>query len=602
VSPVVQIFSLPMDELKTAIELAMITVDPALKEQAMQYCNSIKALPNGWEICLQTAETNQYFLLTSAPEIRFFCFQVLEETLRHRYQSLDQNQRLLLRKTFWKWTAEHLQEKFPYFLKMKLFVLIIVLFKNEYPAAWPTFFDELYEILQGGRTRCIKSFLQICTTIDEEVVCQYIQRSPEELAKNTVIKDTMRDHAIPRLLETWHSIFITYRSNASIAKRCLVLFGLYVSWIDIGLVLKDGFHTTLYECFGNDELKNAACECLGNIVLKGMKPSDKLDLIHGLDVIPFLSNLRIVGDEEFEEQIAKLINNIGMELCDSYENPASTDEEKFRIIAMLDNLFPLLLKYLANEYDDTTSALFPFLSGYLLLLKRVRRMSTQGISNDNLRSLLEVLAIKMKYDEDEEYGMGDGEDESLFMDVRRSLKVHLESISTIDESLFTNCVCDVVCRTFDSWKAGNQSGLKWSDAELAIYLLYGFVEAKVSHGPPVFILENGSVSPLGIMLSKLMESGISEYPHPAVSTIYFEVLIRYAKFFEQRQDLIPIALQSFLDSRGLFHSIKSLRLRVNYLFLRFVKALRPVLARYTESILSVIQVFCVDVAFTCHKA
>jgi exportin-T len=272
-----------------------------------------------------------------------------------------------------------------------------------------------------------------------------------------------------------------------------------------------------------------------------------------------------------------------------------------RAIEMLNHLFPLLLKYLANEYDDTTMALFPFLGNYLLLLKRVRRANAQGISNENLRSLLEVLALKMKYDEEEEYKIGTdaGEDEALFLEVRKSLRIHLESICAIDEGLFTSCICELVCRTFDSIH-GNFGNVKWSDAELAIYMLHGFVEAKVTNGPPVFVLDNGSLSPLGVMLSKLMESNISEYPHSSVPFIYFEVLNRYTKFFEQRQDYIPAALQSFLDNRGLFHSVKSLRLRVNYLFLRFVKALRPLLGQFTESVLSVIQVLLFNLASVGH--
>ncbi len=38
---------------------------------------------------------------------------------------------------------------------------------------------------------------------------------------------------------------------------------------------------------------------------------------------------------------------------------------------------------------------------------------------------------------------------------------------------------------------------------------------------------------------------------------------------------------------GLFNQSKSIRIRVNYLFLRFVKSLRPHLSKYVESILSI---------------
>ncbi len=93
-----------------------------------------------------------------------------------------------------------------------------------------------------------------------------------------------------------------------------------------------------------------------------------------------------------------------------------------------------------------------------------------------------------------------------------------------------------------------------------------------------------------MLLSQLVESGISNHPHPIVSSIYFEVLNRYSGFFEKQTNYIPIALQSFLDARGLFHPVKTVRLRTNYLFLKFVKVLKKVLVPYVEGMLAVLQV------------
>jgi exportin-T len=503
---------------------------------------------------------------------------------------LNSAEKSFMQATLWNWLLEHVQQKFPYFLRNKLFVLIVLLFKNRYPRDWPSFFDELFNVLET-QPSSIKTFLHICMTIDEEVVCQYIQRGDEELQKNTLIKDTMREVAIPRLVSTWHKVLQNfYRSEASITNLCLNVFGVYVSWIEIGLIMKDGFLNCLYDCFSIDTVKNAAADCLSNMILKGMKPVDKLNFIELLNVIPMLQNLTILNDPVFEEQIAKLVNTIGLEICGCCEDHQSSEQDKVRSLKFLDSLFPLLLKFLSNEYDDTTSALFSFLSAYLLMIKRVRRMGIPGISNDNLRSLLQVLASKMKYDLNEEYRVGDaaGEDEALFAEMRKGLKIHLESIAAIDDELFSATICDVVCSLFDRIKTSSKT-VSWVDAELSLYLLYGYSEAKVQTGPPSYILESGQLTSLGVMLTKMMDSGISQYLHPSIPAIYFEVVIRYAKFFEQRQDLIPAALQSFLDTRGLFHSSKPLRLRINYLFLRFIKLLRSTLGQYVESILAVIQ-------------
>ena len=89
----------------------------------------------------------------------------------------------------------------------------------------------------------------------------------------------------------------------------------------------------------------------------------------------------------------------------------------------------------------------------------------------------------------------------------------------------------------------------------------------------------------------MIECGLSNHTHPSIPSIYFEVINRYPTFFEKRTEYIPPVLQSFLDGRGLFHCVKSIRVRCQYLFLRFVKALRFFMGGYVEGILAALQVF-----------
>ncbi len=116
-------------------------------------------------------------------------------------------------------------------------------------------------------------------------------------------------------------------------------------------------------------------------------------------------------------------------------------------------------------------------------------------------------------------------------------------------------------------------------------------------GPPLFMTPEGMTTPLGILLSLMVESGISNHPHPSIASIYFEVVNRYSGFFEKHINYLPIALQSFLDARGLFHPVKSVRLRTNYLFLKFVKSMKKFLVPYVEGMLTVLQVFSFDDSF-----
>ena len=63
--------------------------------------------------------------------------------------------------------------------------MLILLFINEYPSGWPTFFKELFEILQVGPVM-VDMFLRIIETIDRLVVSTETIRSTGEVAQNTL--------------------------------------------------------------------------------------------------------------------------------------------------------------------------------------------------------------------------------------------------------------------------------------------------------------------------------------------------------------------------------------------------------------------------------
>ena len=247
--------------------------------------------------------------------------------------------------------------------------------------------------------------------------------------------------------------------------------------------------------------------------------------------------------------------------------------------------------------------LSPYLSAYLLILKRLKRVAIEKDLSQDLLQLLQVIVLKMKYDPDEPFRMGAeaGEEEALFLELRKSLKVHMESIAVIDTDLFSNCIHGLVCSAFEGVLAQQRGGkaVLWVDAELPLYLLYIYTEATTCvsqsnatkvlvRGSSMYHLNDGTLTPLGLMLSKMMESGVSGYPHESIPLIFFEVVIRYAQFFEHHSQYIPEALQAFLDARGLHHNVPSIRIRINYLFLRFVKMQRSILYTFAENILSAI--------------
>ncbi|XP_010770519.1 exportin-T-like, partial [Notothenia coriiceps] len=107
--------------------------------------------------------------------------------------------------------------------------------------------------------------------------------SPQEIRRNTLIKDQMRERCIPTLVESWFQILQTYQqSHPEITCQCLEVVGAFVSWIDLNLIANDRFVNLLLSQMSVMELREEACDCLFEIINKGMDPADKIKLVESL--------------------------------------------------------------------------------------------------------------------------------------------------------------------------------------------------------------------------------------------------------------------------------------------------------------------------------
>ena len=342
-------------------------------------------------------------------QVRFFCLQVLEDVLRFRLQNLSSENALMLRQTLWKWTCAHYQESDPIYLKNKLAVVLTLLFKHQYLQEWNSFFDDLFALVFGKNdTHLLDLFLRICITLDEEIVST--TRGQKEAALLTAIKDTMRLNAVEKLTEAWISILLNYAgTHPEIAQVCIRLFGSYVSWIDINLVVQERFVSVLYQSLNTASLRIAACDCLAEIVYKGMKPLEKLSLIQGLNIPDVLVNLASVSpkpeseDLELDMVIAKLINATGVEICSGLDDSQLSAELIPRAFDLLNRIFPSLLQFMSKTDQDVCTVVFPFVGAFLLTLKRLKKTPAYASLSqipERMDSLLRVLVLKMRHEPD----------------------------------------------------------------------------------------------------------------------------------------------------------------------------------------------------------
>jgi exportin-T len=78
----------------------------------------------------------------------------------------------------------------------------------------------------------------------------------------------------------------TYETtNPALVCSCLDVIGAYVSWIDINLIANDRFVTVLLRFMSVLVLRESACDCVHEIICKGMDPAAKTALIESFTAV-----------------------------------------------------------------------------------------------------------------------------------------------------------------------------------------------------------------------------------------------------------------------------------------------------------------------------
>ncbi|KAG0225933.1 pre-tRNA nuclear export protein [Mortierella sp. GBA43] len=615
---------------------------------ATQYCEQVKASPDGWQSCLALFIREP----KSTPETRLFCLQVVEEVLMSRSNTLDETRLNFFRQTF----MDYIQREYvtggvdntlssdPSYLKNKFAHAMALLFRQTYLKSWTTFFSEMLTFIaplpqSTGKSnmKMVDLFLRILMSIDEEVVNTLTSRisSKEENTLNINIKDRMREQDVPALAGAWYELLTEYKErDLNFAEMLLRIVGVYVAWIDISLIVNERFVSLIYSFLLTTSIRNAAADCLTDVIKKGMKPLDKLQLISILGIVDVLQQVDLSSDSEFRGKIARLVNNLGLQLCQIWQDTNPQANSNYPPTANptayshVSQLVPLLLQFLRDGDDNVSEAVFGFLREILNIFKTIKK-ATGSLPQEQkalMRQILESIVMKMKYGEDMDWvcvaiaggsesvgtiGEDSIADEDMldFLEMRQELKRFYDQIAALSASLTTTFLHSAVTTTLTTFvaeKAAGSAGVSdWRDLELALYLLYLYGEAV--KGAPQFAVVAPSVganggkianpippagaplTPLGECLFEMCKSGVSAYPHPSVSATFFEIACRYSNFFEIRPDCIPDVLEAFVDTRGLHHPIPANRTRVWYLFWRFTKDLKAKLAPFVQTVLTSIQ-------------
>lgn len=79
-------------------------------------------------------------------------------------------------------------------------------------------------------------------------------------------------------------------------------------------------------------------------------------------------SLFVQSDSDWGEHVAKLINVLGCELCQIYAENDLPADAKTTAYALIEKTWPFMLKFLGDEYDDTSCAVLNFVNDTLTLV------------------------------------------------------------------------------------------------------------------------------------------------------------------------------------------------------------------------------------------
>uniref|UniRef100_A0A8B9BRK7 Exportin-T n=1 Tax=Anser brachyrhynchus TaxID=132585 RepID=A0A8B9BRK7_9AVES len=518
--------------------------DADFRQRALAYFEQLKISQDAWQVCAEALAQSIY----SDDHIKFFCFQVLEHQIKFKYSELTEVQQQLIRETLITWLQAQMLNPQPEktFIRNKAAQVFALLFVTEYLTKWPKFFFDILSVVDLN-PRGVDMYLRILMAVDAELVDRDVVHTSEEARRNTLLKDTMREQCIPSLVESWYQILQNYQyNNSELTCQCLEVVGAYVSWIDLSLIANERFINMLLGHMSVEVLREEACDCLFEIVNKGMDPIDKTKLVESLCQVLQSAGLFSIDQEDdvdFLARFSKLVNGMGQALIASWTKLIKNGDMKSAqdTLQAIEAKVSLMLQLLIHEDDDISSNIIGFCYDYLHILKQLSALSDQ--QKANVEAIM--LAVMKKLTYDEEYNFeNEGEDEAMFVEYRKQLKLLLDRLAQVSPELLLASVRRVFNTTLQNWQT-----TRFMEVEVAIRLLYMLAEAlPVSHGAHF----SGDVTKATAL-----------------------------------QDMMRT--MAFLDHRGLRHTSPKVRSRTAYLFSRFVKSLNKQMNPFIEDVLNRIQ-------------
>ncbi|KAK9783551.1 putative Exportin-T [Seiridium cardinale] len=584
--------------------------DQAIKAQAYDFLQQLRSDPQAWQACVS--------LFTRTPRVseivRHVCLELISNSV-HTH-TLDPQSLVYLRDSLLAYVRETYGTNRPdqvdsANLQNKITQTLTYLFVTLYQHGWETFFDDFLTLtaLPGSSSHDnvigTVLYLRILNNVHDEIADQVLVRQGNDAKIHAELKDLVRVRDVGKIAQSWQELLAEHADqNVVIVETTLKVIGKWVSWIDISLIINDSMMCRIFPLIGRtnpnggeDKIRDAAVDAFTEIVGKKMRPADKANMIAFLNLRDIISQLIASPplndfkgtpryDTDLGEAVAKLVNTILADLVRVLEDRSTDDDTRVKANQQLQEFLPLLLRFFSDEYDEICSTVIPSLTDILTYLRKLPELP--GPFREMLPPILNAIIMKMRYDETSSWGHEDEQtDEAEFQELRKRLQLLQKSVAAADQNLYVEVLTNLVANTFQRLdEQGSQ--LDWRDLDLALHEMYLFGESAM---PPQGLgsSKNQPMTPaaerLMALMTKMIQSGVANFPHPAIVLQYMEIIVRYWNFFEMEgnSSLIAQVLENFV--RFVHHEHVRIRSRSWYLFHRFVKHLRAYVGNVAETII-----------------
>jgi exportin-T len=170
-------------------------------------------------------------------------------------------------------------------------------------------------------------------------------------------------------------------------------------------------------------------------------------------------------------KFGKLLNTIGENLYTGWQkrNVKKPDTGSQELFVSLEKKLPYVLILLNHSDDDISESVSEYCMHYISILKvnKIQTREQQG----HIESVFNIVLNKSKYDASFNFD-NEGEDEAMFLEYRKNIKLVFDSIAQLDNDFVLNTVKNLVINVASSWQMKS-----FVDIENSLYLLYLLAES-----------------------------------------------------------------------------------------------------------------------------